>query len=576
MGFWSQLFGGPARLPDRDRGPSAPEPGEMRDGLKQGVWVERDPDRSWCLLESIYRDGVRQGPFREWNPELGEVRGRGTFVDGKEHGECEVVIAGGVVRVRHEMRAGVMHGAFRALHPDGSLDYEREYRDGKIWSGPEVRDLIDGTVVWRARYADGALDGDVEENDVKGRPVLRARYAGGVLDGPYVQHWPGGGIKQLAGSYRAGARIGRWTCTRGDDSICAAIDHDAAAPVWRWIGRDGAPGPELDARDDADLWRWVPLVEAWFAFEAGTGHWISVEPLVRAWPADDRRRAHAWLDARTAAPGPQPIRTVVDVERMRHDPGDPGDGWATGLSLDHHELSADDVAALLGRAATLRELSLCECEIAGGVGAVFPDGVAWPVLEHLLISECNEDGADDGAYVGRIAAATWTGQLRALTLDGVWSQHAAALVRSPHLGGLRQLRLRTAFSAELAAALASSPVLDHLELLELRVADGAPVVAAIARRSTPALRYLELQLDLDDLEDDGVDVDDLDDDELEDRLAGVAGVAGIASEDLFALVDPARRPALVELQIDLGYVDVPEALAAALAARRPGVRAVLR
>jgi hypothetical protein len=57
VGVWQRLFGRAPRRPDGARA------GRLRDGKKHGAWIEDD---GVFLRECVYRDGVLDGPVREW------------------------------------------------------------------------------------------------------------------------------------------------------------------------------------------------------------------------------------------------------------------------------------------------------------------------------------------------------------------------------------------------------------------------------------------------------------------------------------------------------------------------------
>src|SRR6476469_6090299 len=86
MGWWARWHG--RELPERATPPSQ-EGGGLRDGKKHGVWIEKGQD-GWQsgFLESIYRAGVRHGPYRFWHA-AGFVFERGAFVDGAKEGEAQ-------------------------------------------------------------------------------------------------------------------------------------------------------------------------------------------------------------------------------------------------------------------------------------------------------------------------------------------------------------------------------------------------------------------------------------------------------------------------------------------------------
>ena len=479
MSFWSKLFG-ERGLPERTRGPTSERLGSTKNGKKHGLWIERE-EYDWQLAEVIYKDGVREGPFRIWHRDTGALRMRGTMVNGEQHGTVEALHEG-VVRYRFEKVAGKLHGPFRALRPDGSVEYEREYRDDKIWSGPYDIESTPGVFIQRASYVDGKRVGAYEDNDWNGRPKLRAHYVDGSLGGAYEQY--DDGVLQLAGTYRDGMRVGAWRWHARDGSVIA---ESADGVAWR-CGDYALPVPIADE----DLPKWIELGRAWAQLGSPDGYWFNVEHAVDELPIEP---AVAWLEAQIATRVPAPHRTTLGMGWIEHLVGsddDPRAKLIDGIVVDHHGWDAVACARIVRRAHVMRVLGLYECAVEPDLAALFPDGVAWPLLEELSIQEC---GPLD-AVIKRLAAAPWTSRLRELALDdldGISGAAAAALVGSPHLGALRDLELHDVGEG-FAPAFARSPLLGRLERLCIVYASELDTILdAIAMHATPALRELEIR-----------------------------------------------------------------------------------
>jgi antitoxin component YwqK of YwqJK toxin-antitoxin module len=486
VGFWSRIFGEP-RLPDRVRGPIAEEPGTLRAGKKHGLWVEHD-DSKYLLTEALYKDGVREGPFRIWHVETRMLRERGTMRDGKEHGTTEY-LHDGRVRGSSEKVAGKLHGTHRWLRADGTLAYERQYRDDKVWSGRYDIEMSDGVVIQRANYVDGHPVGAFEKFDYAGQPKLREHYNdAGELDGAYAAYYEGGAIR-LEGTYAKGKRTGTWRYHLRNGRIAGESDDGT---TWRVYGH-AIPLPS----DDDELGKWVDLATAWEKLADPDSSWFHVESAVDAL---DISAACAWVEARIAERGDAcPRRTTYGrgwLEYLVDRDDDPRPLLLDGISIDHDGWSEEQAARVVRRAHVMRVLSLYECSVEPSPSALFPPGVAWPKLEQLLIME-------SGSLAGLVevlATATWTTRLRSLTLRdeeaALSGEHLAAFLHSPHLGALRELTLYHV-SGGFAAALASSPLLDRLEHLELHYPEETtPVIDAIANRATPELRELVLHCEM--------------------------------------------------------------------------------
>lgn len=454
----------------------------MKRGAKHGLWIEVG-DSKWKLLESIYRDGVRQGPYREWHQD-GWLLESGTFVDGEKEGDVEFFARDGRRIAMAAHHTSKWHGRYTQFMKDGSIELEREYRDGTIFSGPyDLKSHHGDHYSWRKTYKDGHPIGLWEENDYKGQPQRRRTYDDdGVLHGPWSDHHEGGAVN-LEGTYTRGERTGTWTSRRPDGSVVASSDYDGDR-VWR------AHGAAIDLRDDADFERWMALAAAW---DTSAYH---LEKAIDAWPDDDRERAVAWVEARyDESPGKRRL-TAGGMDwlavLLRHD-DDPRTRLIDAISTDHDEWQPEHVARVVRSAAVLRELSIDEVHLAD-VDALFPPGVAWPNLARLWIHECGPLGT----LVRTLADAPWTTSLRDLGLDGsegsVSDDDAVALIASSHLAQLESLYLSCCGGgAAFARAIATAPMFDRLERFELRSPrDPVGCVEAIAARETPNLKTLEL------------------------------------------------------------------------------------
>ena len=463
------MFGGGTGLPDRERGPSAEEPGTSRDGVKQGVWVEPGASAS-SLVECIYRDGVRDGPYRIWSRADGAIRERGAYVAGKQDGVIETFVNPAWRRLRAEMRAGEYDGVVRVFREDGSLEHERVYRAGTLWSGPDHKYTVDGaTLLRRATWLDGALDGAYSEHFIRGEP-------------------------QLTGTYARGVRIGAWRLLRVDGSVVAEADFDAAgAGAWR------CRGIAIPPCADAQLEQWSTLVERWSVLgKPGGSPWWQIEHAVDTFPEAVRGEVIAWVAARVAEAGDAVAgRTTHGIwaPYLLDGGDDPRAALVDGIAADHQDWSADVAASLVRHAGRLRELALDEVDVRPSIDALFPPGVEWPRLEVLSLLEC---GALE-AIVDRLARAPWLTRLAKLSLDDdrMSGAIAARLIASPRLATLRTLSLANASGPAFAAALATSAALPCLEELELFGGEAPEaVLAMLAKTATPALRVLEVRADM--------------------------------------------------------------------------------
>ncbi|HTJ47566.1 MAG TPA: hypothetical protein VL463_35960, partial [Kofleriaceae bacterium] len=384
MGWWARFRG--RELPERTIAPTE-EGGALRDGKKHGVWIDKGQE-GWVTgwMESIYRDGVRHGPFRYWHV-TGFVLERGTFVDGAKEGEGQFFDKEGRRFAITHWRAGKWHGAYTHFKDDGTIDYEREYRDGNVYSGPyDLKSVHGDWYSWRKTYKDGHPIGVWEENDFKGRPKLRRTYDDdGVLDGAWSDHHEDGAVK-LAGAYAKGARAGVWEWKAKDGALIARCDYGGDG-VWAM-----PDGTKLDARDDEDLARWIALADAMRSQR--------VQTAIDAWPEDDRERAVAWVEAKVGA-HKYTVGIGAWLGALIDRDGDPRCRLIGGISTDHGIFRAAHVPRMVAHAHAMRVLSFYEEDFEGGVAALFPPDVAWPKLEKLSIYECG----GLGAIVRTLAAA---------------------------------------------------------------------------------------------------------------------------------------------------------------------------
>jgi hypothetical protein len=378
MGFWSRVFA-TLELPPRTQGPEGEVDGALRDGRKQGLWVEPE-EFDWQLLEVRYVDGVREGPFRIWHRNTRQLRLSGTMVAGQQHGAVEGWHQGRV-RFRAEKVAGKFHGAYRAFKDDGSFEYEREYRDGQLWAGPDDIEL-NGVVIQRGRWLDGKREGAFEANDASGEPTLRAHYDG-KLDGPY-RTFHAGGVVKLEGAYARGLRVGLWRWHDAKGAMVAQSDDGANWRVGEWLVPAGEADPE----------QWISLARAWAHLGKPTdGHWFHVEHAVDAF--EDVQPAVDWLRERIRE-RPGPHRTTFGRGWLKHVlTDDPRGALVDGIAVDHYPLNAEQLARVVLKAPMLRVLSLFECHLEPGVEALFPPGVTWPNLEELSVVDCGPMGSLD-------------------------------------------------------------------------------------------------------------------------------------------------------------------------------------
>jgi antitoxin component YwqK of YwqJK toxin-antitoxin module len=500
--WFRRLFG--SERHEHRAGPKAARDGALVGGVKQGRWIE-DEEHGTRLLEVEYRDGVRDGAYRRWRHDRTLLE-EGVYVAGKREGAF--VIHGRKVRIDGNYHADELDGIHRATRPDGSIESEREYRDGVLVRGPwELRDDVHRNWIReRGTYADGLREGLWQEYGIPraGAPkgelgplIVRCEYQRGMLDGRYQSWTYHDNMILKDGAYAAGRRVGHWRFTRHDGSTSAEVDYDDAGAVrsLRWTARDGRDRPPVAVLGGDDVERWIALADEWDARQEGGVS--GVQLAVDRWPAHDRARALAWIDERLAA-GERPDRWFAIDEWFElmtdRDDIDPRTRLVDSLSFDHRGLNAAQTDRLLRFAPQIVVLAFTECVVEPGLEALFPEGVAWSRLEALSFDECGPPGA----VIRLLASASWAVNLRDLgfTYD--------------------------ALSTDDVTALLGAPWLDQLTDLSLSIDERAGF-EAIAARGMAQLRRLELEAS--------------------------SGEEPLTPEIVAALIDPGRRPHLERLSL---------------------------
>jgi hypothetical protein len=115
----------------------------------------------------------------------GGVRVRYEIDDrGRRHGACLEYAEDGTLLLRAQYRAGALDGTWSSFHPGGEHHVTAKYRAGKL-QGDYVERTPAGERAVKATYKDGVLDGE------------RTFYAAGRVDG--VQRWKQGALVELDG-----------------------------------------------------------------------------------------------------------------------------------------------------------------------------------------------------------------------------------------------------------------------------------------------------------------------------------------------------------------------------------------
>jgi antitoxin component YwqK of YwqJK toxin-antitoxin module len=200
------------------------------DGTRHGRFFTLFPDHT-IRIEGTYEDGKLAGAWKRYHPG-GALAEQGTYVAGLPDGSWRQLARDGTLLGDYTLAAGT--GKQRRWLDDGPLYSEQTLTKGTPNGPLTVRDR-DGTVVIRARFQQGKLDGDkvvgskqmlrVEETFRRGvrtgprkiwqfwALLVDERYdASGRLDGAFAL-WRDKKTPRLQGQYDRGKRAGRWVWT---------------------------------------------------------------------------------------------------------------------------------------------------------------------------------------------------------------------------------------------------------------------------------------------------------------------------------------------------------------------------
>jgi antitoxin component YwqK of YwqJK toxin-antitoxin module len=103
----------------------------IRDGRCEDIerWYYRDR----LVMEKQYKDGVLDGPYREFYETTGRKKVEKWFKKGKEEGVVAYWFADGTLFQTSFYRGGRKHGPFLQFGVHGELRSMREYREGRLW-----------------------------------------------------------------------------------------------------------------------------------------------------------------------------------------------------------------------------------------------------------------------------------------------------------------------------------------------------------------------------------------------------------------------------------------------------------
>lgn len=309
MGIWDKLFGKPPAAPPRPTGPRA---GELRDGQREGVWVDQLVDklaRYTYLAERTYRAGVLHGAARAWLL-TGSLHETSTYVDGKQDGVVVRYHPSGAIASETWFARGTLHGPARSYDASGVLTAESEYRDGTLWTGDQKYGA-EG----RGRLENGKKVGLWEKLAWDNRIGERGEYVDGVRHGRFELR--DSDAESWHGEFAMGERVGIWELRRDRSAVCARGTYPEGTRV-SWTATLGDRQLVFEIATPLELLRWIRVVEAAFV---GT---TKVD--FTAWPADEQARARAWLRANVTPPVRIAKRLAPPVRPRPELPDEPDPG----------------------------------------------------------------------------------------------------------------------------------------------------------------------------------------------------------------------------------------------------------
>lgn len=254
--------------------------GNMKNDVQDGPWEEFDQDGQRIGLYT-YDNGELSGEYMNWD-HSGNLTMAFEYIDGEQRiffqrNGAEILVEGGNgtfteyypngnPRLMGPLVEGRKTGRWTRFHDDGSVSMVYEYVDGKELL-VEFRDAddsatvsegngeivieIDGTVLYRASYVNGLLEGAREMFHENGQLSTSIIYSAGQRKGVYNEYALDGSLL-VTGNYEGDKQQGQW----------------------EWYGQDGSMEIMMNYLDDlkhgeAHYWQYgeKTKTETWLAGE---------------------------------------------------------------------------------------------------------------------------------------------------------------------------------------------------------------------------------------------------------------------------------------------------------------------
>lgn len=173
---------------------------EFKDGLYDGKY---QLFKSNILREEgTYKEGRKDGVFKEYNMEGDKLKKQETYKDGK------------------------LEGISTSYFTDGTVDREKSYKASKE-DGPERKyDFETGDLVTELFFVDGKMHGAQRQRMSSSNSYeILSNYTNGVKDGKYSEKYVDNDVVRKEGTYKNGKEEGLWIHRDRDGSPSKEVNY---------------------------------------------------------------------------------------------------------------------------------------------------------------------------------------------------------------------------------------------------------------------------------------------------------------------------------------------------------------